>query len=749
MTSSLELKKQLTEKNQQFHGKETFFGRTFLSYPSHASAMRLTMFTSHIQQSVVLQNPEFPKVFTHYENITGDYSTGYYDADRNYVVHAKIVKYPLYEEHSPYALILYNKNDNHYDIVFKNSCEDLTERFGFSYNTDVIDSKEVGSKVSKNERLYKSTSYDEYNNYCYGLNAKVVYMVENYTIEDAIVCSESFANNRMVSTEVEKVTVSLNDNDILCNLYGNSDNYKSFPNIGESIVSNMICAKRRIYNNQLFFDMKKSNLRKFNPSNDIPFYNSGTIVDIDIFCNKTLDELPDTLFNKQLREYVMMQRDYYTRLYEICQEIMDSGASYSDEVSAMCDRARSIIDDNIRWKDDNQSVFSNMVIEFLVERRSPLTIGQKLAGRYGNKGVVSKIVPDDQMPYLENGERAEIILNALGVINRLNPMQIFEVSINYINNRVVERLATFTTLKEKESLFFDLMKRYNSEYAQKIKDEYIEYTTKDKKAFFETIQKEGIFVHIPPMWAQGNLFDIVKDIYADYTWLEFQPVYVNKWGRKIQLPQTNFPILIAEEYIIKLKQSSKKGFSARSTGALSKRGVPEKSFKNKAHQDLYSTTPIRIGDQESNNSVIGVEPDIIAEMHMMYRSSVIARRDLGDKLVTTNKPLKDFPLSSKYTNRNVEILQALLKAMGYKITYFGETYDIPINSGDIQSFDCDDGLFIGTSNEHSDYMKKRKIEKKYEEDVCFIGTVDEYDELVNKEYERLKLDDDYYVIDTE
>lgn len=418
MPTSLELNKQLLEKDKEYRGKDTIFGRTFLSYPSHASAMRLTMFTSHLQQSVVLEKPQVPLVFTNYENITGDNSTGYLDSDRNYTVYAKIIKYPGYEESSPYALILYDEEKDYYDIIIKKRCENLTERFGYLYNTDVMDSKDVGSEIKKGERLYKSTSYDEHNNYCYGLNAKVVYMLENYTIEDAIVCSQSFANERMVSTEIENVAVSLNDNDILCNLYGNSETYKSFPNIGEYVNGGIVCAKRRIHNNQLFFDMKKSNLRRFNPTNDVAFFNSGKIVDIDIYSNKTLDEFPDTVFNKQLREYLIMQTNYYTEIHDICTNIINSGSKYSNDISFMCKRAGDIIDPDTKWKDDNQSVFSNINIEFLIERRSPLNIGQKLAGRYGNKGVVSKIVPDDEMPYMDNGERAEVILNALGVINR-------------------------------------------------------------------------------------------------------------------------------------------------------------------------------------------------------------------------------------------------------------------------------------------------------------------------------------------
>lgn len=556
-------------------------------------------------------------------------------------------------------------------------------------------------------------------------------------------CSESFAK-RLVSKEIETVSVSLNDNDILCNIYGDADDYKVFPDIGEFTKNKILCAKRRIHNNQLLYDLKKSNLRKINFMNDNLYYIDGKIVDIVIYSNKTLEELPDNIFNKQIKKYLTMQTNFYQKVFNVCKDIITSGSKYSNDIAFYYKKAKDILDPDVKWREES-SVFNNMVIEFLVERDSPLTIGQKITGRQGNKGVVSKILPDDEMPYLENGERVEVLLNALGVINRLNSFQIYELSINFICNRVVEKLKEYKTLKEKETLFFDIIKRLNDDEEKVLKIYYKNLSTKDKKEFFEDVDKHGIYIHMKPFWEKKeSLFDVIRKIYADYDFIKPVDVYINKWGRKIKIMK---PLIIGELYMIKLKQSSKKGFSARSTGSLSRRGVPDKSYKNKTHQDLYSSTPIRIGDQENINSLIGVPPEIVAKMHVFYRSSVIGRRDIGKQLATTIKTLKDFKSSNKFTNRNVEILQAYLKSMGVKIEFLDDMYDIPIYSDHLESFQTDTCYLISTRKEYEDITLKEKILKKYRDDVCFVGTTEEFEKLINDEFEDAKMRRDMYVID--
>ena len=89
-----------------------------------------------------------------------------------------------------------------------------------------------------------------------------------------------------------------------------------------------------------------------------------------------------------------------------------------------------------------------------------------------------------------------------------------------------------------------------------------------------------------------------------------------------------------------------------------------------------SNDSIRIlrGDQENINSLIGVDAENIAKLHMFYRSSVIGRKDLGKQLATTIKTIKDFKYNDEFKNRNVEILQAYLKAMGLRIEFIGDEY---------------------------------------------------------------------------
>ena len=76
-----------------------------------------------------------------------------------------------------------------------------------------------------------------------------------------------------------------------------------------------------------------------------------------------------------------------------------------------------------------------------IKRTVGLFRGQKVTGRYGNKGVCGLVMPDHLMPHLETGEIVHIVFNTLGVYNRLNIFQLFEQSINFVTNRVVEKFV--------------------------------------------------------------------------------------------------------------------------------------------------------------------------------------------------------------------------------------------------------------------------------------------------------------------
>ncbi len=87
-----------------------------------------------------------------------------------------------------------------------------------------------------------------------------------------------------------------------------------------------------------------------------------------------------------------------------------------------------------------------------VAQRRKLTVGDKMAGRHGNKGVISKIVPIEDMPYVDGGLPVEIILNPLGVPSRMNIGQILELHLGWAADRLGFRAVTpvFDGVREHE-----------------------------------------------------------------------------------------------------------------------------------------------------------------------------------------------------------------------------------------------------------------------------------------------------------
>ena len=92
------------------------------------------------------------------------------------------------------------------------------------------------------------------------------------------------------------------------------------------------------------------------------------------------------------------------------------------------------------------------MVRVSVAQRRKLTVGDKMAGRHGNKGVISKIVSVEDMPYIEGGVPVEIILNPLGVPSRMNIGQILELHLGWAADRLGFRAITpvFDGVKERE-----------------------------------------------------------------------------------------------------------------------------------------------------------------------------------------------------------------------------------------------------------------------------------------------------------
>ena len=114
-------------------------------------------------------------------------------------------------------------------------------------------------------------------------------------------------------------------------------------------------------------------------------------------------------------------------------ETDDKVSQVLETLNRQIDLIHNVFDDKIqklKRGDDLPPGVIKMVKVYIAIKRK-LQVGDKMAGRHGNKGVVSRILPEEDMPYMEDGRPVEIVLNPLGVPSRMNVGQILETHLGW------------------------------------------------------------------------------------------------------------------------------------------------------------------------------------------------------------------------------------------------------------------------------------------------------------------------------
>ena len=729
--------KELTNLENKYHGEDSLMGVTTMTVPTYISSNRAIMYASHLKQFVNLKYRETPRMRTNYEDVVGKESSYYHTAEDDMEVYAVVDKFPEVAPNLMYFKFFHSKKNHKYYLEIKQNGVECPERFGFHINNDAMDNLKVGDTIEKGKPLWKSCSYDEEDLYGFGMNARVAWAADNWTIEDAIKIRKGFAD-KLISYEEETVSVHMNDNDFMRNMYGDEKYYKGFPDAGGLLKDNMLCATSHRVDSQVLYDMKKSNLKEINVLDDRIYYakssHNARVMDIEIYPNKSLDEIPDTDQYKQIRYYIANHYRYYQEINRICKEIVDSGEEFDSDIGFWCKRSSDILDENYGFSNGTEKV-KGLVMEFKVEREVGVNIGNKLTGRYGNKGVVAKIVPDEEMMYTkdENGNPVylDMIFNVLGVINRLVSMPLYEVAFNMQGDQVMNKIRHEKTLRGKEKWLFKFTSFFNDRgMHDQLKKYYAGLSTAEKHEFFESVETDGIYIHIPPMWEKEPLYDRLKRMYKELGLERKLDCYVHKFGREIKVMRK---MVVGEQYVLKLKQSSKKGFSGRSIGYINMKGLPDKTNRMRTNLQIYSTTPIKNGIDDCNNMNIGVDAKDIAKMHLFYRNSLVGRRELSKLLTEDPLDFEDFDLRAEYTNRNVEILNAYLLCCGKGIIFPGDTVYIDKKSDAVETYMFEHETYLTDRETMRNIIIDKYLRPKFEE-RGYIGSK----EWIEGEYQEFK-----------
>jgi DNA-directed RNA polymerase subunit beta len=118
-----------------------------------------------------------------------------------------------------------------------------------------------------------------------------------------------------------------------------------------------------------------------------------------------------------------------------------------DEIEEMTSRQIDVLRKIVREKVEKLQKGDELppgvikLVKAYVAMKRKLSVGDKMAGRHGNKGVIARILPEEDMPYLNNGTPVEIVLNPLGVPSRMNVGQILETHLGWASHELAQKIG--------------------------------------------------------------------------------------------------------------------------------------------------------------------------------------------------------------------------------------------------------------------------------------------------------------------
>ncbi len=218
----------------------------------------------------------------------------------------------------------------------------------------------------------------------------------------------------------------------------------------------------------------------------------------------------------------------------------------------------------IRQGDDLLPSVMKMVKVFVAIKRR-LRPGDKMSGRHGNKGVVSKIVPVEDMPYRENGKPVDIVLNPLGVPSRMNVGQILETHLGWSCTELGEKLNQLVNENQKKIEKTEKIKTFlKNVYGKEIYDEDIEKLNQSEFEDLCSNIRHGVPI-ATPVFDGAKENDVTKMLeLAELPNSGQTTLWDGRTGEKFDRPVT-----VGTIYMLKLHHLVEDKIHARSTGPYS------------------------------------------------------------------------------------------------------------------------------------------------------------------------------------
>ncbi len=293
----------------------------------------------------------------------------------------------------------------------------------------------------------------------------------------------------------------------------------------------------------------------------------------------------------------------------------------------------------------DQKVLEIITITLLVKRS--IKVGDKICGRHGNKGVISRIVPEKDMPFMDDGTTVDVILNPLGVPSRMNIGQLLEANFGLISYKLgleFKRILDLYYWSKNENYLWSIIPKLKELYPN------IKNYTKDVILLLVSELSKGVKVS-----CSNFNFDVDKNIKH---WTE--RLGLQDWNGQIQLydGKTGLPFerktTVGVIYMLKLNHLVDNKMWFRSTGPYSV--VTQQPLKGKANRGGQRLGEMEVWALQSYGAAFVTNEALTAKS-----DDVKARKKLHDNL------LAGLPLLINYQNESMLVLLKELFAMGVDI----------------------------------------------------------------------------------
>jgi DNA-directed RNA polymerase subunit beta len=448
-----------------------------IPFLEHDDANRALMGSNMQRQAVPLLATEAPFVGTGMERKAAQ--------DSGRAVIAKNSGTVVYVDAETIIILNDNKTDNIKDNI------DIYELKKFkrtNQDTTINEKPRVkrGDRVKKGDIIADGPAMDK-GELALGKNVLVAFMSwHGYNYEDAIIISENLLkNDTFTSVHVEEYVVEARDTKI-----GPEEITRDIPNIGEESLKNLdadgiirigsyvkpgdiLVGKitpnaasnltpeekllKAIFGSKAD-EAKDSSLR-------VPPGIEGIVIDIKVFSRKERGKRK----NKEEEKIERLKKEKNQKLLEL----EKSHKNYLDEIEnkniSKEEKQDLIAFENVFYEFKKQQIeieFKNLkqnksddlppgvnkIVKVSIAKKRKVSVGDKLSGRHGNKGVVSKILPVEDMPYLADGTSVDVVLNPLGVPSRMNVGQLLEAELGIAARKLNLKFMTpvFDGIRETE-----------------------------------------------------------------------------------------------------------------------------------------------------------------------------------------------------------------------------------------------------------------------------------------------------------